>query len=122
MRNVILARLGHRFEITGHPYVANVGDSYSYTFGTVGGTGTITWTCTSLGTSGATFSAGTLSGTCANGGTFPFTLTARDANRQFATADFELIIIGTQAFIMCLEGSPNLPMQIEGADSEMALQ
>ena len=122
MRNIILARLGRLFEITGHPYVANVGDAYSYTFGTTGGTAPIAWTCTSLGTSGLTFSAGTLSGTCANGGAFPFTLTARDSNRQFATADFELIIIGTQVFVMCIEGSPNIPMQVEAADTEMGLQ
>lgn len=122
MRNVILTRLGRRFEITGHPYVANVGDVYSYTFGTTGGTAPITWSCTSLGTSGLTFSAGTLSGTCANGGSFPFTLTAVDANRQRATADFVLVIVGAQAFVMCIEGSPNLPMVIETTDTEMALQ
>ena len=122
MRNVILARLGRLFEITGSPPVGNVGDAYSVTFGTVGGIGTITWTCSDLGTSGATFSAGTLSSAAlANGGAFPFTLTATDANRQVATADFILIVLGAQAFVMCLEGSSD-PMVIESTQTEMSLQ
>ncbi len=61
MRNAILIRLGGLFEITGSPPVYNVGDTIAYTFGTAGGTGPITWACTSLGSSGASFSAGSLS-------------------------------------------------------------
>lgn len=104
MRNVIITRLGRRFEITGHPYVASVGDAYSYTFGTTGGYGSITWTCSSLGSSGLTFSAGALSGACAASGSFPFTLTATDANRQVATASFVLVILGATVLLMCCEG------------------
>lgn len=105
MRSAILIKLGGPFEITGHPKVYNIGDTILDVFGTVGGTGPITWTCTSLGTSGATFSAGTLSGTAANGGAFPFTLTAVDANRQVAHASFNLIIIGVSAVFMATEGA-----------------
>ena len=100
----------------------NVGDAYSYTFGTAGGSGSITWTCTSLGSSGAAFSAGTLSSAAlTNGGSYPFTLTATDANRETATANFALIVIGAQAYVMCLEGSSD-PMVIEATTTEMSLQ
>ncbi len=115
MRSVILARFGRTFEIVGHPPVGTVGDPYSYTFTTTGGSGSITWECTSLGTSGATFAAGVLSSaSLTNAGAFAFTLTATDANRQVATASFVLIITGTQTYIMVTEGSPAIPMETEG--------
>jgi hypothetical protein len=103
MRSAILIKLGGPFEITGFPKVYNVGDTILDVFGTVGGTAPITWTCTSLGSSGATFSAGVLSGTAANGGVFPFTLTAVDANRQVAHATFNLIISGASEILMADE-------------------
>jgi hypothetical protein len=101
-RYVVMVRIGPPFEITGHPYVANVGDVYSYIFGTTGGTAPITWTCSPnpVGASGLSFSAGVLSGTCAVGGVFNFTITATDANRQVATANFNLIIVGSAIFLI----------------------
>lgn len=101
-RNAILLRIGQLFEITGSPYVANVADVYSYTFGTAGGTGPITWDCTPnpIGASGVSFSAGTLSGTVLAGGVTAFTLTATDANRQIAHATFLLITIGDQVLLI----------------------
>lgn len=105
MRSAIIARLGRSFEITGAPYVANVGDAYSYTFGTTGGYGAITWSSTSLGSSGATFSAGTLSSaSLLNAGSCPFTLTAVDSNRQVATASFVLVVLGSSAYRLVTEG------------------
>ncbi len=108
MRHAVLVRIGSLFEITGEPYVANVSDVYSYTFGTVGGTAPITWTCSPnpVGASGVSFSAGVLSGTCASGGVFNFTLTATDSNRQFATANFNLIILGTAVFLITESSEP----------------
>ena len=120
MRNVILTRLGRRFEITGHPPVGTVGDPYSYTFGTAGGSGSITWTCTPnpLGSSGASFSAGTLSSAdLTNGSSFPFTLTATDANREIATADFVLIVVGAATEYL-LDESGNILLDEHGVGLE----
>jgi hypothetical protein len=118
MRNVILTRIGRRFEITGHPPVGRVGDPYWYTFGTTGGSGAIAWTCTSLGSSGATFSAGTLSSaSLTNGGAFPFTLTATDENRQVATANFVLIVLGSSSEFL-LDESGNILLSESGVGLE----
>jgi hypothetical protein len=114
MRNAIITRIGRSFEIVGSPPVGNVGDAYSYTFSTTGGFGTIIWTCTSLGTSGATFSNGTLSSaSLLNAGNFAFTLTAVDQNRQVATKDFILTVLGSDAYAMATEGSPVFEMATE---------
>lgn len=115
MRNVILTRLGRLFEITGNPPVGNVGDAYSYTFGTAGGSGTVTWSHTSLGSSGADFddTTGTLSSaSLANSGSYPFTLTAIDSNRQIAVASFVLVVIGASSYRLVTE--PGDPIVTEG--------
>lgn len=110
MRSTIIARIGRTFEITGRPPVGTYGATYSYTFGTVGGGSVITWTHTSLGSSGATFddSTGILSSAfLTSGGSFPFTLTATDEARNFASANFVLIVTGSPAFRLVTEaGDP----------------
>lgn len=107
-RNAIIVRIGQAFEITGSPPVVNVGDTLNYTFGTVGGTGPITWTCTPnpIGASGASFSAGTISGLMVSGGAFVFTLTATDANRFVAHATFVLLVVGASVILITEASDP----------------
>lgn len=108
MRSVTLARLGPRIEITGRPYVANIGDTYSFTFGVSGAVGAVTWSCTPnpIGTSGLSFSAGTISGTCAAGGSFSITVTVIDALRNRATGNYVLTIVGDRVGLRIEHGSP----------------
>jgi hypothetical protein len=98
-RHVVLVRIGGLFEIIGNPPVGMVGDAYSYTFTTAGGTGPITWACfpNPVGASGASFSAGVLSSaSLLAGGSFAFTLVAVDANGQRAIASFVLVVVGVE--------------------------
>lgn len=110
MRNVVLAQFGRRFQIIGQPPAGVVGSPYNYPFSTVGGTAPISWICTPtpLGSSGAAFSAGVLSSaSLTNGGSYAFTLEAIDANRQRASANFILVVLGATSYRLVTEaGNP----------------
>jgi hypothetical protein len=121
-RHAIIVRLGRSFEIIGSPPVGNVGDAYSYTFGTTGGLAPVTWTHSSLGSSGLSFndSTGVLSGTPTASGSFPFTLTATDSNQAFASASFVLIILGTTVVGLITEDPDDFDIITEASETMIA--